>query len=76
MKPQQIFDDAAAIRQAVRGRVRRARTTLPTLTAIAVAIASSVMLTLGGCASHAGIGSVAQPIAPSSVGLAPGPVLP
>ncbi|WP_448174368.1 efflux transporter outer membrane subunit [Rhizobacter fulvus] len=42
---------------------------MPAITAIAVAIASSVVLTLGGCASSAGIAPVAQTIAPASVGL-------
>ncbi|KQW37035.1 efflux transporter outer membrane subunit [Rhizobacter sp. Root404] len=42
---------------------------MPAITAIAVAIASSVVLTLGGCASSAGIAPIAQTIAPASVGL-------
>lgn len=69
MKPQQLFNEATALGQALQARVHCARASLPTLTAIAVAIASSVVLTLGGCASNAGIGSSAQPIAPASVGL-------
>ncbi len=47
-----------------------ARDNFPTLAAFAVAIASSVVLTLGGCASSAGIASQARPIDPASVGLA------
>lgn len=47
----------------------RARTALPTITAIAVAIASSLVLTLAGCASSAGIASSAKAIDPASVGL-------
>ena len=35
----------------------------PTLTTVAVAIASSVVLMLAGCASSAGIVSTAQPVA-------------
>jgi len=48
----------------------RARSALPTLTAVAVALASSVLLVLGGCADSAGIKPVAQPIAPATLGLA------
>ncbi len=69
MKPRQLLFEAAAFRQAVRSRARCARASLPTLAAVAVAIASSVVLTLGGCASSAGIAPVAQPLAPASVGL-------
>ena len=47
-----------------------ARTSLPTLAAIVVAIASTAVLVLGGCASSAGIAPVAQPLAPASLGLA------
>lgn len=46
-----------------------ARTNLPALTAVAVAIASSVVLTLSGCASSAGIAPEARAIDPASVGL-------
>ena len=49
--------------------LRCARRSLPTLAAMAVAIASSLVLTLGGCASSAGIASKAQPIAAARVGL-------
>ena len=49
--------------------IRRAKTALPTLTAVAVAIASSLVLTLAGCASSAGIDSTAQPLAPVAVGI-------
>lgn len=48
---------------------RSARSNLPTLTAFAVAIASSVVLTLSGCASSAGIVSEARPIDTASIGL-------
>ena len=69
MKPQQLSIQTAALAPAIRAHVRCARTNLPTLAAIAVALASSVVLTLGGCASSAGIAPVARPIAPASVGL-------
>jgi NodT family efflux transporter outer membrane factor (OMF) lipoprotein len=42
---------------------------LPALGVIVVAIASSLVLTLGGCASSAGIASTAQTLAPVSIGL-------
>ena len=45
------------------------RSAFPTLAVIAVALASSVVLTLTGCASSAGIAPVAQISAPASVGL-------
>ncbi len=76
MKPQQLLNEASALGQALQERVRCARTSLPAITAIAVAIASSVVLTLAGCASSAGIGSNAQPIAPGSVGLEAGATAP
>ena len=71
MKPQQLLNEAnfQNVLEAVHAHVRCAKSSLPTLTAIAVAIASSVVLTLGGCASSAGIAPVAQTIAPASVGL-------
>jgi NodT family efflux transporter outer membrane factor (OMF) lipoprotein len=74
MKPQQLLNEAlsfdpARLGQALQDHLRCARTSLPTLTAIAVAIASSIVLTLSGCASSAGIASKAQPVAPASVGL-------
>ena len=69
MKPQQLSIRTAAVGQAVRSHVHCARINLPTLAAIAVAVASSVVLTLGGCASSAGIAPSAHPIAPASAGL-------
>ena len=48
------------------------RAGLPTLTAVIIAIASSAVLILGGCASSAGIAPVAAPVAPVGVGLASG----
>ena len=42
---------------------------MPTVTAVTVAIASSVVLTLSGCASSAGIAPAAQTLAPASIGL-------
>ena len=41
----------------------------PAFTAIAATLASCLLITLGGCASYAGIAPVAQRITPSSVGL-------
>ena len=70
MKPQQLFDTFAAAEHALAAHAYRARRSFPTVAAIAVAIASSLVLTLSGCASSAGIAPVAQPIAPASVGLA------
>ncbi|MES2990546.1 MAG: efflux transporter outer membrane subunit [Pseudomonadota bacterium] len=71
MKPQQLSNESTLqhVLEAVQGHLRCAKTSLPTLTTIALAIASSIVLTLGGCASSAGIAPVAQPIAPASVGL-------
>ncbi|MDE2628680.1 MAG: efflux transporter outer membrane subunit [Burkholderiales bacterium] len=69
MKPQQLSNGSAAVEQALRGHAHCARVNLPTLAAIAVALASSVVLTLGGCASSAGIAPGARPIAPAAVGL-------
>ena len=45
------------------------RAAFPTLTVIAIALASSVVLTLSGCASSAGIAPTAQLSAPAAVGL-------
>ena len=69
MKPQQLLNEASDLGQVLQDHARCARTSLPTLMAIAVAIASSIVLTLSGCANSAGIAPVAQPIAPASVGL-------
>lgn len=69
MKPQQLSIGSAAVGQALRSHVQCARVNLPTLAAIAVALASSVVLTLGGCASSAGIAPSAHPLAPAAVGL-------
>ena len=69
MKPEQLFtlSRAAAVTQDARAVPVRAG--LSALGVIALAIASSLVLTLGGCASSAGIASSAKPIAPGSVGL-------
>ena len=69
MKPQQLSTLGAAIGQAVQAPARCAGASFPTVAAIAVAIASSVVLTLGGCASTTGIAPVAQTIVPASVGI-------
>ncbi len=52
-----------------RANARNVRLALPTLTAIAVALASSIVLTLTGCASSAGIAPTAQLAAPAAAGL-------
>jgi NodT family efflux transporter outer membrane factor (OMF) lipoprotein len=44
---------------------------MPTFALMALAIASSVVLTLSGCASSAGIASTAQTIAPGTLGIDP-----
>jgi NodT family efflux transporter outer membrane factor (OMF) lipoprotein len=76
MKPQQLLNEAFEIRQILQAHARGMRNFLPVLTAIAVAVASSVVLTLSGCASSAGIAPSAQPIAPASVGLETGAATP
>jgi NodT family efflux transporter outer membrane factor (OMF) lipoprotein len=68
MKPQQLSTDTGDHRPAIRVSARLVRS-LPAITAIAVAVASSVVLTLSGCANSAGIASTAQTIAPASVGV-------
>lgn len=70
MKPQQLYVSLMTSDQAPAGRACRTSASLPTLAVIVVAIASSVMLTLGGCASSAGIAPVASPTAPAAFGLA------
>src|SRR4051812_27226521 len=47
----------------------RALHSLPTVTAVIVALASTLVLTLAGCASSAGIAPAATTIAPATVGL-------
>ena len=68
MKPQQLFTLGCPTRDVERGFGCRLLANLPALGVIAMSIASSVVLTLGGCASSAGIASTAQEIAPVSVG--------
>ncbi|MDP9045372.1 MAG: efflux transporter outer membrane subunit [Pseudomonadota bacterium] len=69
MTKDDLLHDAAALGQAFEAHVRCLRNSLPTLTAVAVAIASTVVLTLSGCADSSGIVSSAKPIDPASVGL-------
>ena len=76
MKPQQLSNEASALFQVLHAHLKCARVSLPTLTAIAIAIASSVVLTLSGCAEGAGIALVSQPIAPASAGAGAKPVAP
>ena len=71
MKPQQVSSTfPAAGSPAPASRCARVAS-LPALTAVAVAIASSLILTLGGCASSAGISPTAQPIDAAQVGVDP-----
>jgi NodT family efflux transporter outer membrane factor (OMF) lipoprotein len=69
MKPQQLSLDTCGSQDALHDAARRVCAAIPTLTAIAIALASSIVLTLTGCASSAGIAPVAQINAPSAVGL-------
>lgn len=71
MKTQQPFVNCPAhwLTSGDESPLARARAALPTITAVAVAIASTVVLTLAGCASSAGIAPTARLVAPSSVGL-------
>ena len=72
MKPQQLSLGHGAAEGAFRSGicyVRYLRSALPTVAAIAVALASSIVLTLSGCASSAGISSDAKIVAPASVGI-------
>ena len=62
MKPNQTSVQTASAESAVRGK-------FPAFTLLAAALASSVLITLCGCASYVGIAPVAQRITPSSVGL-------
>ena len=69
MKPQQLFTDTVQAPATDEQPACGVLANLPALGVIALAIASSVVLALGGCASSAGIASTAQTIAPVSVGL-------
>ena len=69
MKPQQLSPNTPASQDAPRDAARHVCAAIPTLTAVAIAIASSAVLMLSGCASSAGISPVAQISAPAAVGL-------
>jgi NodT family efflux transporter outer membrane factor (OMF) lipoprotein len=69
MKPQQLSLTNASAPCAFQAHARQVRLALPTLTAIAVALASSIVLTLTGCANSAGIAPTAQLSAPAAIGL-------
>ena len=69
MKPQQLLNEASALSEALQDHVACTRASFPTLTAIAVALASSVVITFAGCASGAASAPVAQALAPAGVGL-------
>ena len=73
---QEPADDAGAgtarrpgRRRADGARRARLRANLPALTTLAVALASTLVLTLAGCASSAGIAPHAQALAPAAIGL-------
>lgn len=71
MKPEQISNRNRNLDMSIDTEKRSAPcSALPMLTALVVALASSLVLTLAGCASSAGITSHAQTIAPASLGLA------
>jgi NodT family efflux transporter outer membrane factor (OMF) lipoprotein len=76
MKPQQLSKKTGVADRALRAGACKVRVALPTLTAIAVALASSVVLTLTGCASSAGIAPAAQVSVPASMGLDTGAATP
>lgn len=67
MKPQQLSTPGVAADSLVQGPAEGPHAILPALTAIAVAIASSVALMFAGFASNVGIVSIAQPTAPVSI---------
>jgi NodT family efflux transporter outer membrane factor (OMF) lipoprotein len=69
MKPQQLFLQTAACGQTVQANAHPGRAGFSALTLIGAAIASSVVIMLGGCASSAGIAPVAHTIAAESIGL-------
>jgi NodT family efflux transporter outer membrane factor (OMF) lipoprotein len=48
-----------------------AKQRLPTVAALVIAVASTIVMTLAGCASPAGIAPRAVPLAPAKVGLGP-----
>lgn len=67
IQPPQLFIHIATVEQAVLAYVRCALAILSNF--FAVAIVSSTVLTLIGCANSAGIAPVAQTIAPTRIGL-------
>ena len=69
MKPQQPFDPGSLASLPAAARASCARMGLPTLAAMAIAIASSLVLTFTGCASSAGIEASAQTLAAKNLGL-------
>ena len=69
MKPQQLSNNADPAAPALEHPACGLRVNLPALGVIVLAIASSVVLTLGGCANSAGIASTAQTLEPARVGL-------
>jgi NodT family efflux transporter outer membrane factor (OMF) lipoprotein len=69
-----VDDRAPAERLPPCGRpIECAKRRLPTLIGYLVAVASTLVITLAGCASTEGIASHAEPLAPQAVGLVPQP---
>jgi NodT family efflux transporter outer membrane factor (OMF) lipoprotein len=73
MKPQQLSLPMPLHTPRTRAALARLRQVLPTLTPLAVALASGALLVLGGCASSAGIAPSAQALQPAQLGLADTP---
>ncbi len=69
MKPQQLLTKSDQATPPSEHAACGVLANLPALGVIVLAIVSSVVLTLSGCASSAGIASTAQAIAPISIGL-------
>ena len=70
MKPYQLPIQAAAAADPHGGSCPGVRAAVPTLTAVAIALASSVVLALAGCASSAGIEPTARLQSPAGLGAA------
>ena len=71
MKPQQLITKSDLAAPPSEHAACGVLANLPAFGVIVLAIVSSVVLTLSGCASSAGIASTAQTIAPISIGLDP-----
>lgn len=67
MKPDQLSTSVDTATEALDAAASCVRAALPMLTTLALALASSVVLTLAGCASSAGIASTARVQAPAGI---------